>query len=82
MADTVFSYNKDIEQLLPNLPSVKNPYYRIADVYEPCDGFSTDFDTAVVNITRGHGTGVTVNTLLQENIEVKSRRVTIDTWKR
>lgn len=69
--ETIFKYQEDIVELLPNPPSYKNPYYRVADVYEPCDD-SVTFSNGqgIVNITRGHGQGMKLSELGAADVTV------------
>lgn len=63
----MFRYQTDIEQLLPSETLIFNPYYKIADVYETCDGTETSFTpSSLVNISRGHGVGVVVSEMLSD----------------
>lgn len=55
-----------------------NPYYEVADIYEPCDGnTNTPFGSAIVNITRGHGEGVLLSDLSSNKVVVS---LTIIGW--
>lgn len=64
-------YQDDIVELLPIPPSAKNPYYTVADVYEPCDDSVTFTNgIGIVNITRGHGQGIDISELNAADVTV------------
>lgn len=44
--------------LEPPVLGYKNPYYEVADIYEPCDNTAENFGAASKPISRGHGSGV------------------------
>ena len=71
IAETIFKYQEDIVELLPNPPSFKNPYYRVADMYEPCDDSVTFTNgQGIVNVTRGHGQGIDLSQLASADLAV------------
>lgn len=75
--DTLFLYQVDIEELIPPKPAeaVLNPYYRVADLYEPCDNSITQFGSANVSTIRGLGEGIMLAGLDSASVVVSEWRV-------
>ena len=65
---TIFKYHKDLEDLVPPMPPdvPMNPYYEVADVYEPCNNSKTEFGDSIVEIIRGIGYGVWLSNIVTE----------------
>ena len=77
--EVVFSYEEQLEELVPPDTGVYNPYYLIADLYEPLDdslSVPTD-DPAMYNISRGHGKAINMS-LLGSDLEVGHRDIQHD----